>query len=74
MDLQASDVLPEKVLSRRLVKKGNAAVLQVLIKWSNIPEASATWEDFYVIKDRFPTALAWGQAMSQGGEDVMAGA
>jgi len=71
VDLQASDVLPEKVLSRRLVKKGNAAVPQVLIKWSNIPEASATWEDFYVIKDRFPTALAWGQAGSSAGGDVM---
>jgi len=71
VDLQASDVLPEKVLSRRLVKKGNAAVPQVLVKWSNIPEASATWEDFYVIKDRFPTALAWGQAGSSAGRDVM---
>ena len=68
VDLQASDVLPEKVLSRRLVKMGNAAVPQVLVKWSNIPEASATWEDFYVIKDRFPTALAWGQAGSSAGE------
>ena len=53
------------------MKKGNAAVPQVLIKWSNIPEASTTWEDFYVIKDRFPTALAWGQAGSSAGGDVM---
>lgn len=40
-----SDVIPEGVLDRRLVKKGNVAVPQVLIKWSKLPSTSATWED-----------------------------
>ena len=46
---------------RRLVKKGNRAVPQVLIKWTGVPASSATWEDYYVLKTRFRAALAWDQ-------------
>jgi hypothetical protein len=45
------------------VKKGNSAIPHVLIKWRQFP-ASATWEDLQVIKERFPQAVAWEQAMS----------
>ena len=72
VDLQAVDVELESVLDRRLVKKGNTAIPQVLIKWSHIPATSATWEDYYVIKECFHTAAAWGQsASSAGGGYVM---
>ena len=40
--LDGSDVVPEAILDRRLVKKGNRAVPQVLIKWTKLPEVSAT--------------------------------
>uniref|UniRef100_A0A0A8YMH7 Uncharacterized protein n=1 Tax=Arundo donax TaxID=35708 RepID=A0A0A8YMH7_ARUDO len=33
----------------------------------------ATWEDYYVIKERCPSAAAWGHAASQGGGDVTPG-
>jgi hypothetical protein len=69
-DLSARDLEPEQVLERRLVKKGNTAIPQVKIKWCNLPETSATWEDWYVIRQRFPSAVAWGQATSPGGEGV----
>jgi len=68
INLDGSDVIPEGVLDRRLVKKGNAVVPQVLIKWSKLPSTSATWEDYHVISHRFPEALAWGQASSPGGK------
>ena len=70
MDLSIQDLQPERVLDRRLVKKGNQAVPQVLVKWSHVPEASATWEDLYVIKARFPDAVAWAQATSSTGGGV----
>ncbi len=41
---------PEQVLERRMVKKGNRAVTQVLIKWSNLGPEDATWEDYWAIK------------------------
>ena len=69
-DLSATELEPESVLDRRLVKKGNRAIPQVLVKWANIPQASATWEDLYVVMRRFPTCLAWGQASSAAGGDV----
>jgi len=64
-DIEAANAVPEAVLSRRLVKKGNAAIPQVLIKWSGLQDASATWEDYHVLHQRFPEAPAWGQAASQ---------
>ena len=67
VDLHSVELEPEQVLARRLVKKGNAAIPQVLIKWSKFPEASATWEDYNVVKERFPAALAWGLASSSVG-------
>lgn len=73
VNLSSANVVPELILERRLVKKGNQAVPQVLIKWSNLPSQAATWEDFYVVKERFPDAVAWGQATSEGGEDVSTG-
>lgn len=51
--LDDQEVQPEQIMERRLVQRGNKAVLQVLVKWTNIPITSATWEDFYVIKNRF---------------------
>jgi hypothetical protein len=61
---------PEEILDRRLVKKGNKSYLQVLIKWSTMKEDMATWEDYEVLRQRFPDAAAWGQAAFQGGRDV----
>jgi hypothetical protein len=47
-DLDVTEVSPEQVLERRLVKKGNVAIIQVLVKWSGFPTSSATREDFSV--------------------------
>lgn len=65
--LDSVDTEPEAILDRRLVKKGNAAVPQVLIKWLGIPADSPTWEDWEVLKMRFPNVLAWGQASTSPG-------
>jgi hypothetical protein len=42
--LGTMDIKPEKILERRMVKKGNAAISQVLVKWCKLPEDTATWE------------------------------
>jgi hypothetical protein len=66
-----AELVPEHVLDRRLTKRGNASITQVLIKWSTLGEELATWEDYYVLRRRFPLAPAWGQAEFQGGGSVM---
>jgi hypothetical protein len=43
-DIEAAGSAPEQVLDRCLVKKGNAAVQQVLVKWARMPEASMCCE------------------------------
>jgi hypothetical protein len=69
-DIEAAAATPEQILDRRLVKKGNTAIPQVLVKWSNLPEASATWEDYNVVRTRFSDAAAWGQAGPSAGGAV----
>lgn len=69
-DLSVQDLDPELILDRRLVKKGNCVIVQVLVKWVNVPATSATGEDFEVIKQRFPDHVAWGQEPFGAGGDV----
>lgn len=38
------------------------------------PVGASTWEDYYVVKERFSKAIAGGQASSPGGGDVTTGA
>ncbi|KAH0730001.1 hypothetical protein KY289_001189 [Solanum tuberosum] len=40
---------PEGVLDRRLVKRGNQVVVQVLVKWTAIDSSQATWEYLFDI-------------------------
>lgn len=65
--LDATDTTPKRILDRRMVKKGGAAITQVLVKWSNLLEDSPTWEDWDVLRSRFPQVLAWGQASASPG-------
>jgi hypothetical protein len=73
LDIPALDVLevaPEKIIDHRLVKKGNVAITQVPVQWSGLPESESTWEDYNVLKVKFPLAAAWGQAGSSVGGTV----
>lgn len=69
--LDSAEVFPERILERRLSRKGDKAHLQVRIKWTSIPESSSTWEDYEVLKEHFPDAPAWGQSDSQDGGSVI---
>jgi hypothetical protein len=66
-DLISHSVQPLEILDRRLVKKGNRVVPQVLIWWSSLPVYATTWEDYNVLRQRYLDALSWGQASLAGG-------
>jgi hypothetical protein len=66
----AKQLMPKAILERRLVKKGNAAVPQVKVKWQALPEVSVMWEDWYVLINRFPVVKSWGQDCSSVGGPV----
>lgn len=34
----------ERLLDKRLIRRGAQAIPQVLVKWKGLPEALATWE------------------------------
>ncbi|VAI09232.1 unnamed protein product [Triticum turgidum subsp. durum] len=66
----AALAVPVKVLQRRFRQEGHSAVPQGLIQWSGQSEDLATWEDLDELKQRFPRATAWGQAVLQGRGNV----
>ena len=40
------------------------------LTWVGLPSSATTWEDYNVVKERFPTTPAWGQAGPQVGGSV----
>lgn len=62
--------MPLQFLDSRVTKKGNKVLTQLLTQWSGMSPADASWEDKEELRARFPLAPAWGQAISQGRENV----
>jgi hypothetical protein len=69
--LDIATAVPFEILDRRMVNKGNATMVQVLVCWGSLPAALATWEDSDVVHTRFPAAIAWGQAPILWGGDLL---
>ena len=67
INLDTETLTPEAILERCLVKKGNSAIPQVCVKWAHLPEDSATWEDLYVLCQRFPGCSTCGASSFSGG-------
>jgi hypothetical protein len=61
VDFSQEQLMPEAILERKLVKKGNAATPQVRIKWTCLPDLASTWKDWYELVSKFPVVLSWGQ-------------
>ncbi|GMI68447.1 hypothetical protein HRI_000514000 [Hibiscus trionum] len=45
---------PLRILDRRMVKKGNRAVTEVLVEWTNSFPEDATWEVFHKLQLDYP--------------------
>lgn len=69
-DLASTLARPEAILDRRMVRAGNAAAIQVRIKWQDLPEDQASWEDYQVLRQRFPDAGLWEADYAQAGASV----
>lgn len=64
-DLSTTETIPVQILERRMMKKGAAALVQIKVLWQGMPEASATWEDYDVLRRRYPSAPIWEGAPSE---------
>ncbi|GMI89883.1 hypothetical protein HRI_002657600 [Hibiscus trionum] len=45
---------PAKIIDRRIGKKGNRTVTEVLVEWTNTFPEDATWEVLYQLQQQFP--------------------
>jgi hypothetical protein len=61
VDFSKELLQPKLILEHRLVKKGNAMILQVRVKWLQLSEFATTWEDRHVLVTKFPVVKSWGQ-------------
>ena len=59
--------VPKKILQRRVVQRAGKSLAKVPVQWSNNALDLTTWEDLYFVKQLFPRAPAWGQAVTQQG-------
>ncbi|KAJ1703891.1 hypothetical protein LUZ63_003670 [Rhynchospora breviuscula] len=48
---------PAAILARRLIKRRNEPIPQILVQWQDQPPEEASWEDYDVIKQKYPTAI-----------------
>ena len=47
-----------EIFERRMVKRGNSALIQLRIRWSS-STTDTTWEDYDTLRHRFPAASIW---------------
>lgn len=64
-------VQPLQVLGTSTIKRGQAGIPQIQVSWTGLPAALSSWESEAALRQRFPQALAWGQAAFQGGGPAM---
>ena len=64
---------PESILAHRMVKKGNQAHAEVLIKWKLLPKDEATWESYQDLIRRFPNFDIETRSISGGSIDTISG-
>ncbi|GAU45812.1 hypothetical protein TSUD_115000 [Trifolium subterraneum] len=48
-------VMPDKVIAARLIQQGQMKIPQVLIQWTNMSAAEATWEELEDMKVNYPS-------------------
>lgn len=66
---------PVAILEIRMMRKGDAPVVQLLVQWANMPLSATTWEDYDVLRHRYPsTCILEGASSEEGGNDVPADA
>jgi Chromo (CHRromatin Organisation MOdifier) domain len=44
-------ITPAAILDRRVLKRNNEVVVEVLVQWDNLPEEETSWEDYYKLKE-----------------------
>jgi hypothetical protein len=69
-DLVSIELSPSAILERRMVKKGNEALVQLRVTWGMLWEEAATWEDADVLRRSFLSAPIWEGAVAQGEGNV----
>ena len=65
--------VPISILQRRMVPDGPNQVEQVLVQWSDWPTDMVTLETMQALRQAFPHAPAWGQAVPQAPGNVNSG-
>lgn len=63
-------VYPAKLLQRRMIKRGNTAVIQWLIQWSHSIPEDAKWEDALQSQEQYPDFNPLGHGLFEDGSVV----
>ncbi|RWR84947.1 Ty3/gypsy retrotransposon protein [Cinnamomum micranthum f. kanehirae] len=58
---------PSAILARRIVKRGSAISVEVLVSWLGAPNSDATWEKYRDLEGRFPQFILEDKERLRGG-------
>ncbi|GKA53359.1 putative nucleotidyltransferase, ribonuclease H [Tanacetum coccineum] len=50
---------PLKILDKRMVKRKNRLISEVLVQWTNVDVEDSTWEEFFDLQQRFLEFDIW---------------
>ena len=64
-------ICPAAILDKRIIKRNNQVVTQLLVEWCNLGRDNATWEDYSILITQFPKFDPWGQGSAEGQGIVM---
>ena len=64
-------VYPDYIMKRRVVKRGRNSIVEVLVKWVNLDESEATWEEWNILCSQFPDIDLEDKVLLKGGGNVM---
>lgn len=62
---------PVAVLGKRMIKKNNAAEVQILVQWANLLLEEATWKIFIMSPSNFQLLILEDNDHLEGRGDVM---
>uniref|UniRef100_A0A8R7VIG9 Tf2-1-like SH3-like domain-containing protein n=1 Tax=Triticum urartu TaxID=4572 RepID=A0A8R7VIG9_TRIUA len=58
-DLSTTGLSPTRILDRCMMKLGNTPMVQIKVQWGAGDSAPTTWENYDVLRQRFPSAELW---------------
>jgi Chromo (CHRromatin Organisation MOdifier) domain len=60
-------LVPEEIVARKITKRGNVSLVQILVKWANTTKEECAWEVYVQNKKIYPELILRDKELLKGG-------